>query len=86
MEQFTRTPTLRIPQNEKPHVSNQIANIGLYKEVISRVFIDGSKINSNKSCAKFDYDYQAYGIDCSENSFLCENIIEFCQNLPLALD
>ena len=59
------------------NVSNQIANIGLYKEVISRVFIDGSKINSNKSCAKFDYDYQAYGIDCSENSFLCENIIEF---------
>ena len=59
------------------NVSNEIINFGIYKEVISRAFIDGSNINSNKSCAKFDYDYQAYGIDCSENSFLCENIIEF---------
>ena len=59
------------------YVSNEIINFGIYKEVISRAFIDGSNINSNKSCAKFDYDYQAYGIDCSENSFLCENIIEF---------
>ena len=35
------------------------------------------EVNKFKQVMQNDYDYQAYGIDCSENSFLCENIIEF---------